>query len=120
MIIPTRGKLIACCPPGSFLFQGVHFHPEPRAYKYLCRVFSRESAREGWDFLASAPYFCLHDAMQRVAHLVETGEPCILYQTSIPRLAAPVPFSASSLRWQGVKFACAFADDPDPEWQGYK
>lgn len=120
MIIPTREKLLAYCSPGSFLFQGVHCHPDPRVYKYVCQVFFAKSVWEGIDFFSAAPRLCLHDAMKIVEQLVKAGEPCILYQTRVPREGAPVPFNLASLRWQEVQFACRFEDDGDPDWQGYK
>jgi len=44
----------------------------------------------------------------------------IVYNQRLPRSGPGVPFDPESERWQREEFACAYDDDPDTAWDGFK
>ncbi len=89
-------------------------HPNPRFYKYYWWVFWNESPVDGDAFLGDQYRLSTAAAMQLLKSLEERNEPCWLYNTSSPRLGSTIPFDPQSKHWQGVKWAPAYDDDPDP------
>jgi hypothetical protein len=99
-------------------------HPNPRLFKYHWWVFWNESPVDGHEFISDRYHFCTAAAMELVASLKERNEPCWLYNSRLPRLGSTIPFDPKSKRWQGVTWAPAYDDDPDPmaggELSGHK
>ncbi len=99
----------SCC---SSYASGIH--PNPRFYKYYWWVFWNESPVDGKEFLSSQYRLSTAAAFELLDNLKERNEPCWLYNTSSPRLGSTIPFDPQSKHWQGLRWAPAYDDDPDP------
>ena len=95
-------------------------HPEPRFYKYLWQIYTADSHWENCAFFDNAQKLCTHDAMRTIKALVEAGKAHIVYNHHLPRRGPGVPFDFESPRWRDQDYACAYDDDPDPVWNGFK
>ena len=106
--------------PGTGFSQATHMNPNPRFFKYLWRIYTADSPWEGDDFFANAPWLCTHDAMRMIESLSKAGQSHIIYNCRLPRAGPDVPFDFESPRWKDYEVACAYDDDPDPVWNGFK
>ena len=95
-------------------------HPNPRYYKYLWQIYTADSPWEEEAFFANTPPICTHDAMKMIEKLDEAGQQYIVYNYSLPRREPGAPFDFESARWRGHECACAYDDDLDPVWHGFK
>jgi hypothetical protein len=108
-------------PAGELHSYAKHMHPNPRYYKYLWWVFWRGSPCDGDAFLADAHSLCTADAMALMDQLTAARESHWIYNRALPRDDPGVaPFDRKSLKWKNAKFAPSFAQDADPEWQGFR
>ena len=92
--------------------QGVH--PNPRFYKYFWWVFWAQSPVDGWKFLGEEYRLSTASALTLLADLKRRGEPHWVYNCRVPRRDQANPFDVNHPRWQGVEWALAYDDDPDP------
>ena len=119
MLSPNR-KTLARREPGIGLWQATHIHPNRRSFKYLWQIYTIDSPWEDDQFFANAPVLCTHDAMRTIEALAEAGQAYLVYNRRLPRRGADVPFDPEHPRWRGHEFACAYDDDLDPVWNGFK
>ena len=121
MIMPNRKNLAIHSADGHiWLGQYAHMHPNPRFFKYLWRIFTADTPWENAEFFRTAPRLCTHDAMAMMDALWEARQPQIIYNQRLPRKDLALPFDWTSERWSTAKFACAYDDDADPVWNGFK
>ena len=120
MILPNKRSLARWSRKGPSIEQGTSIHPKPRFYKYLWQIYTADSPWENDEFFEKAPRLCTHDAMRTISALAEAGKAHIVYNYHLPRRGPEVPFDFESARWRGCKVACAYDDDPDPVWKGFK
>ena len=93
-------------------------HPNPRLYKFLCRVFSPESLLEGDEFMEHAPWLCRADYEKETARLLGQGMSCLVYSVSRPRRDPANPWNMEHPRWQAYEFAPSWDEDTDPVVEG--
>lgn len=109
-----RGQRCRCSSNASDV------HPNPRFYKYYWWVFWNESPVDGFEFLTDQYRLSMAAAIELMNSLKERNEPYWLYNKKVPRLGSNIPFNLQSPRWQGVDWAPAYDEDPDPisDWEG--
>ncbi len=96
-------------------------NPNPLFYKYYFWVFWQQSPVEGRAFLGKEHRLNVAAAMALIDRLCEQGEPYILYNEKFPRRdPLNTPFNPEEPRWKAFEWACAYKDDPDPEWKGFR
>lgn len=86
----------------------------PRFYKHLWQVFSRESPHEGDAFFERAPVLCTAAMLLETQRLVDAGLTCVLYGFKRPREGPGAPWDRQHPRWRDAVFAPAWEDDTDP------
>lgn len=118
MPLPTHDNLQARSDPAQpeivFISGPGIPHPNPRLYKFLCRVFSPESLLEGDEFMEQAPWLCIADFEKETARLLGQGMSCLVYSMSLPRRDPTNPWNMAHPRWQGQQFAPSWDEDTDP------
>ena len=119
MVYPKFEKLELEDARGASYASGMH--PNRYYYKYYFWVFWRQSPVDGGAFLGKEYRMNVAAAMALIDRLREQKEPYMLYNTGLPRRdPLRCPFDPKSPRWKDSEWACAFDDDPDPEWNGFK
>ena len=99
-------------PVGRSFATGVH--PNPRFYKYYWWVFWAHSPIDGFAFFGDSNRLNTAAAIELMAELSTKGEGYLLYNRRVPRRDPANPFNIKSPRWQGVKWALSYDEDPDP------
>jgi hypothetical protein len=113
------------------VWAGEEMHRNPRFYKNLWQIWSRDDApehsktfdaalnrwRQCW---RDAPKLCTHDAMRWIKAYYDNRIVFAVMSYRLRRDDPALPWDFARLRARGAQLAPALDDDTDPEWFGHR
>ena len=107
----------------AVFINGTNIHPNPRLYKYYWWIYSANSEFSSAEevFYKSEYRLSMKAAMDQMADLQSKNIPYAYVNSKIQRLGCKI-WNYASLEQQNpnIKFALAYDEDLDPEYEGYK